>query len=134
MTPLPADIAASAKCSLADAITAANTDTATGGCPAGRGGADEITLTTDHTLTESLPAITSEIYLLGGGHTINGANRYRIFRVSRGGRLHVNNANLSDGKADDGGAIKVENSGKLTPDRQHRAKQQGNQWQWRGNP
>ena len=47
-------------CSLHDAITAANTDSATGGCPAGAG-ADTIYLSGDVTLDEELPVIKSVI-------------------------------------------------------------------------
>ena len=42
-------------CTLGDAITAANTDAAVGGCTAGSG-ADTIELTTDVTLTEAVIA------------------------------------------------------------------------------
>jgi len=58
-------ITVSGACTLTDAITAANNDTATGGCPAGSG-ADTITLTADVNLTSALPTITSEITLEGG--------------------------------------------------------------------
>ena len=44
-----ADIEVGASCSLADAITAANTDAAVGGCPAGDG-ADTISLSGNITL------------------------------------------------------------------------------------
>ena len=49
---LAATIYVTGACTLIDAITAANTDTATGGCPAGSG-ADTIVLTSGstHTLT-----------------------------------------------------------------------------------
>jgi hypothetical protein len=65
-------------CSLVDAITAANTDAASGGCTAGTG-ADTIELTTDVTLTSSnnnlfgsngLPAIVSTITIQGNRHVI----------------------------------------------------------------
>ena len=51
-------------CTLADAITAANTDTATNGCTAGSG-ADTITLGVNITLKAPLPDITSEITIEG---------------------------------------------------------------------
>ena len=59
-------------CTLIDAITAANTDTVTGGCLAGAG-ADTITLTADVILTTGLPAITttSVITIEGAGFTIS---------------------------------------------------------------
>jgi hypothetical protein len=65
-------------CSLMDAITAANTDRATGGCTAGNG-KDIIELTANVTLTavnnetdgaNGLPSVTSIITLNGHGHTI----------------------------------------------------------------
>ena len=113
-TPLPADLALSTACSFADAITAANTDTATGGCPAGKGGADEITLSGNLTFTSNLPGIRSEIYLVGNGYTISGNNSRRIFWIAQGGHLRINNTTLTDGSADAGGAIKVNSGRKLT--------------------
>jgi hypothetical protein len=56
-------------CTLADAITAANTDTAVGGCPAGSGD-DILNLTNDITLTSELPSIVSGITIEGNGRTI----------------------------------------------------------------
>ena len=66
---LAAVIVVGSSCKLVDAITAANTDTATGGCPAGSG-ADEIELTVDVTLAavdndtdgpNGLPSVTSDV-------------------------------------------------------------------------
>ena len=83
------------ECTLRAAITAANTDSAVGGCKAGNG-ADVIQLAenTTYTLTESdtrgtgggnaLPKITSDITLLGEGSTLQpGENpeRFDLFRV-----------------------------------------------------
>ena len=80
-------------CTLWDAITAANTDTATNGCPAGSG-ADTITLGVNITLTASLPEITSEIIIEGAGYDIDGNDQYQIFRIA-GGNLTVNNITLT---------------------------------------
>ena len=66
-------ITINASCSLADAITAANTDTATGGCVGGSG-ADTITLSAAITLSARLPNIRSEIIIAGSGHSISGAD------------------------------------------------------------
>ena len=107
-----ADIVLSDVCSLADAIKAANTDEATGGCPAGDG-ADTITLTADITLDAALPHITSEITLEGDDRTISGNNRFRIFAVN-GGTLTVNDLTMTKGMADWGGAIVNVNGGTLT--------------------
>jgi hypothetical protein len=71
----PTEIVVEDGCTLVDAVTAANTDTATSGCPAGSG-ADEIVLTDDVLLTDSvdgengLPVVTSTITLRGNGFTI----------------------------------------------------------------
>lgn len=64
-------------CTLADAITAANTDTATGACPAGSG-ADTLVLAAGsvHTLTGALPTISTQITLQGNGSTIERPSRH----------------------------------------------------------
>ena len=64
-----ADITVDTSCSLPDAITAANTDTATGNCAAGSG-ADTITLAADITLSNALPVINSTLHIEGGRHLI----------------------------------------------------------------
>ncbi len=89
-------------CSLADAITAANTDREQGGCPAGNG-ADVINLVEPVTLLAALPSITSEITIEGFGNSISGDGQYRLFHVDSDGELTVNNATLEEGwSADDG--------------------------------
>ena len=111
-TAQAADIELSETCSLADAITAANTDTGVAGCPSGDG-ADTISLAGDITLTAAPPHITSEITIEGKGFAISGNNRFRIFAVN-GGSLTVSNLTLTKGKADWGGAIVNVNGGTLT--------------------
>ena len=91
-------------CDLADAITAANEDRAVGGCSAGNG-ADTIVLTSDITLSAELPPIDSEITLEGGGHAINGDDRYRIFFVNESGVMTIKGATLSNGRAQDGARL-----------------------------
>ena len=105
-----ADITVDGTCTLADAITAANTDTATGSCSAGSG-ADTITLQGNVTLTATnnfsndsfanngLPVVTSEITIDGGGFTISrsSADQFRILEVSASGDLTLSNATLSGG-------------------------------------
>ncbi len=98
------DISVNGSCTLADAITAANSDTATGGCPAGSG-ADTITLTGNVNLTSALPSITSEITIAGGGHTIAGNNTFGIFAVTSSGNFTLNHATVSGGQSSHGGAI-----------------------------
>ena len=90
-----ADITLTSRCALADAIIAANNDRPEGGCPAGRG-ADTITLTRDITLDGGLPKITSAITIEGGGYTISGDNRWRIF-YNDGGALAINNLAMTKG-------------------------------------
>lgn len=95
-----ADITVDSSCGLADAIIAANSDTATGGCPAGSG-ADTITLTGDVTLTAALPEIESEITIEGNGYTISGNEQHQIFWVEEDGALTIQNATLADGRGVD---------------------------------
>ena len=56
-------------CNLVDAVTAANTDSPTGGCSAGSG-ADTIVLTADLMTTGSSPLVSSEITVAGNDFTI----------------------------------------------------------------
>ena len=100
-----ASITVNSTCILSDAITAANTDTATGGCIAGNG-ADTITLTADITLSATLPDITSTITIEGADHFVSGNNTYRIFEVEETGSLTVNQLQLKNGSGlASGGAI-----------------------------
>lgn len=99
-----------AVCTLADAITAANTDTATGGCPAGSG-ADTIDLQADVNLTAALPTIETDLTLNGNGHTIQrtSGEPFDILRVQGANAdLTLNNATVS------GGATGVVSVGKVT--------------------
>ena len=100
-TPLAAEgatgvITLDVACGLADAIVAANEDRAAGGCPAGNG-ADTIVLSGDIILDEELPPIESEITLAGGGHSISGDDRLRIFYVGKSGDFAVKQATLTSG-------------------------------------
>jgi len=89
-------------CTLADAITAANTDTATGGCAAGSG-VDTITLQTDVTLTGALPNITTQMTIEGNGYTIDGNNGvYHVLYVANTGDLTLNSATITGGNANGG--------------------------------
>ena len=93
-------------CTLADHIRSANTNTAVGFCPAGTSH-DIITIAEDITLTEPLPPITGTITIEGGGHTISGDGQFRIFDVQRG-NLTIRNLTLTDGKAEHGGALRLQ--------------------------
>jgi hypothetical protein len=97
-------------CTLAAAIAAAITDTATGGCPAGSG-ADTIVLPagSTHILTSAnnrtygatgLPVISSAITIEGKGSTIARATHapaFRLFAVSRTGELTLKETTVSGG-------------------------------------
>lgn len=87
-------------CTLADALTAANNDTATGGCPAGSG-ADVLELTNQVDLTAALPSITSTITIEGNGHTIarTGGPDFRLLTIANTGHLTLNNATITGGRA-----------------------------------
>ena len=112
--------AAASVCTLADQIRSANTNTAVGFCPAGTSH-DIIAITEDITLSEPLPAITGTITIEGGGHTISGDNKFRIFEVIRG-NLTINNLTLTEGKSvldmsgpgGSGGAIEISGGARVT--------------------
>jgi hypothetical protein len=108
-----ATIPVSAGCTLVHAITAANTDMATNGCPAGSG-ADTIVLPAGSTqaLTSvnnstygetGLPVISSVITIEGQGSTIrrdvDGAPEFRILAVNSTGDLTLNETTVSGGRA-----------------------------------
>lgn len=103
-TASPAD---GTTCTLADQIHAANRDEAVGACPAGDG-ADTIRIEQDISLTERLPKITSEILIIGNGHTISGEYKTRIFDIGESGQLTIHNLNIIRGRhAIQGGAIRL---------------------------
>ena len=107
---LAATIPVGGSCTLVDAITAANTDTATGGCPAGSG-ADTIVLPAGSTQTltsvnnntygpTGLPVISSVITIAGQGSTItraSGAPEFRLLAVNSTGDLTLQETTVSGG-------------------------------------
>lgn len=108
-----ADDDTNGSCTLWDAITAANTDTATNGCPAGSG-ADTITLAVNITLSADLPKITTEITIEGADYDIDGNDEHHIFWID-GGDFTVNNITLTGGDSGSyGGAINAEDGSTLT--------------------
>ena len=113
------NITVNERCSLVDAIKAAELDAVSGGCPAGNG-ADTIELSADITLSAALWDIRTNITINGNGHSVSGNGesavdepRFRIFEVA-GGSLTVNDLTMTDGwHNQNGGAILV-TSGALT--------------------
>lgn len=120
-------------CNLQDAVVAANTDAAVGGCPAGAG-ADTLLLTanTIYTLDSARRAdpstgifVSSPVTIEGRGATIrratNDPNEFRLIAVVNGGDLTIRDATLTGGSLPDafganGGAINNFN-GTLTIER-----------------
>jgi hypothetical protein len=99
-------------CTLAQAITAANTDTATGGCIAGDG-ADTVDLQADVILAAGLPAISSEMTLQGNGHTIDGDDGVAHVLHVDNALFTLNEAVITGGNGDYGGGI-YNNNGAVT--------------------
>ncbi len=101
-------------CSLADHIRSANTNSAVGFCQAGTSH-DIITIADDITLSEPLPPIRGTITIEGGGHTISGDKKFRIFDVV-GGTLTLKTLTLTKGNAlgEQGGALRLRGGGRVT--------------------
>ncbi len=98
-------------CNMADAITSANTDTATGGCLAGSG-ADVLELDiagSPFSSTVQLPIVASDIVINGNGSTVSrdvaSATKFRVFEVSAGGALTLNDVTVTGGDTDNAGAV-----------------------------
>ena len=128
-----ATIVVDARCDLADAITAANTDAPVGSCLSGSPGEDTIEQTVDVTLTvidnstpegdNGLPVISSPITLRGNGFEIlreSGSPRFRIFQLVAGGELTVVDSIVRNGRltiaptGGNGGAFHVGSGATLT--------------------
>lgn len=104
-------------CTLANAITTANSGANTGGCTGGSLGADTIDLQTDVTLTAALPDITTAITIEGNGYTIqrnSGAPDFGVLKVTSAGNLTLKQATISGGVATDGMGGGISNSGTLS--------------------
>src|SRR5690606_20971959 len=116
-------------CSLIDAIQVANGATDSD-CGTGDAGSDVIvlgnatyTLKANYGNGTGLPIITSSISIEGNGATIErsstgGTPQFRLFWVSTGGALSLNNVTLRNGYAIDfnsiGGGIFIDGNGTLT--------------------
>ena len=114
-----ADTAGGSECTLRNAITAANTNTATGGCPAGAAGADTINFSVSGTitLTSALPAISQALTIDGPGAeslTVSGNNLYRVLYINDGVSVTISGVTIANGYASWGGGIF--NDGTLTVD------------------
>jgi len=84
-------------CTLADAITSANSDADTGNCVAsGAYGDDTIALQTDITLGAALPEISSTITIEGNGYTIDGnGGNFSVLAISKDGDLTLNETTVT---------------------------------------
>ena len=97
-------------CNLADAITAVNTDTATGGCSAGSG-ADVLELSSPNdqfVLTTALPTIASDVTINGNGVEVarnyNAAD-FTVLTIDPGVAVEINDLTITGGRlADNYGA------------------------------
>ncbi len=95
------DTADPGRCRLRDAITASNTNTATGDCPAGEPGMDTIgfdlgdqcsLIPCTITLTNTFPTVTEDLIIDGNNTILDGANTFRVFDL---GAVTVNISDLS---------------------------------------
>lgn len=110
--PTPAEaatITVQSGCTLAQAITAANTNAGSGSCtPGSSTETDVIVLTGNITLTTGLPTINSDIIIEGNGYTIRRsptAFNFRLFNIDGiNAHLTINEATLTNGNASGGGA------------------------------
>ena len=104
-------------CSLREAITAANGNTATEACPPGDGAStDTITFAVSGTIQLTAPMTVTAggpLVINGGGAvTVSGGNSVRIFYVNYSADLTLESLFLTSGSADYGGG--VYNAGNLT--------------------
>ncbi|MBI3170637.1 MAG: sortase [Chloroflexi bacterium] len=127
-----ANLALNSTCDLREAITAANTDSAVGQCPAGSG-ADTITFAANYTITlvgSQLPAVTGVVTITGNGasNTIVQAStcdptvgfgggcgiNYRVFEVTSTGNLTLNDISVKHGQPSFSNGSGIYNAGTLT--------------------
>jgi len=93
-------------CTLADAISSANTGSSVGACSSGSVGADEIDISTDVIMAAELPHIFTDIQFVGVGAappTISGNNAVRLFFV-QGANVSFSNLTLTNAKVTGGSA------------------------------
>jgi len=108
-----ADPGAPGICALRDAITAANTMTATNGCAAGSGN-DTINfpprMTGTISLVSTLPEVTDSLLTINGpasrGISISGGGNVPVMGVATNATLNVNSLTIADGRSNtNGGGI-----------------------------
>jgi hypothetical protein len=103
-----ADPGAAGICALRDAITAANSMTATNGCAAGSGNDTiQFSLTGKITLAATLPEITGTLTINGPsspGITIDGGGAVQAMSVASGGTLRLETLTIAHGFSR-GGAV-----------------------------
>ncbi len=97
-------------CTLRDAIASANTNLATGACPAGVSGADTIAFSVTGTITlgSSLPAITDTLTIFGppSGLAVSGNNSVRVMTVNSAITVNLQNLTIANGSDTFGGGIR----------------------------
>ena len=114
-----ATITVNADCDLADAITAANTDSNShnSDCTAGSG-RDTIQLSGTINLDASLPAITAPVDILGpsgGSATIDGQSTYQIFTINDGVNPTIRNLILQNAQtSSNGAAVNITGGGTIS--------------------
>ena len=112
------ELNADGDCSLREAITSANSDSASDACAIG-GAADSIGFGVAGTivLNSALPAINSDVAIVGPAGDkviISGGGAAPLFVVASGGILRLDTLTLSGGFASEGGAIINQLGGTLT--------------------
>jgi predicted outer membrane repeat protein len=106
-----ANIGAPGVCVLRDAITAANTKTATNGCAAGDGN-DMISFKVSGTiaLTRTLPRVTDSNLTINGpaspGITVDGGGQVQIMVVASSATLNLNHLTIANGTTQFGAGIR----------------------------
>jgi predicted outer membrane repeat protein len=104
-------------CKLRDAITAANNNTAVGGCAAGSPGLDTIVFSLSiacnvvqcsSLLSSALPTVTQDLTINGGSAhpSISGENLYRVFDLGVA-TVNISNLIITKGSGDFGGGMRM---------------------------
>ncbi len=102
-------------CSIREAVTAANTNAAFGGCPAGSG-ADTITFSVNGTflLTLGELLVTDSLTISGNGQSdtiLDGNNASRVLHIAETASFEIQDLTIQHGRATTGGGLLVEARG-----------------------